>query len=100
MEDAHTLLLSLNKEPNSAFFAVFDGHLGDKVAKFAGAHLHKNIVNQPEFSKLNLPYYNVMQFILTSLRLYVKLVLPFKSQELAAVLHGIMHISYRLIFLI
>jgi len=28
MEDAHTQLLSLNNDKNSAFFAVYDGHGG------------------------------------------------------------------------
>ncbi len=29
MEDAHTQLLSLNNDKNSAFFAVYDGHGGN-----------------------------------------------------------------------
>jgi serine/threonine protein phosphatase PrpC len=28
MEDAHTQILSLNNDKNSAFFAVYDGHGG------------------------------------------------------------------------
>ena len=31
MEDAHTHLLSLPDDPQSAFFAVYDGHGGPKV---------------------------------------------------------------------
>lgn len=49
MEDAHTQLLSLNNDQNSAFFAVYDGHGGAKVAEYAGIHLHEKILNQPSF---------------------------------------------------
>lgn len=31
MEDAHTQILSLNNDKNSAFFAVYDGHGGNDV---------------------------------------------------------------------
>jgi protein phosphatase 2C family protein 2/3 len=51
MEDAHTQLLSLNNDRNSAFFAVYDGHGGAKVAEYAGKHLHGKIINQPAYSK-------------------------------------------------
>lgn len=50
MEDAHTQLLSLNNERNSAFFAVYDGHGGARVAEYAGIHLHEKIINQPAYS--------------------------------------------------
>lgn len=50
MEDAHTQLLSLNDDKNSAFFAVYDGHGGPKVAEYAGIHLHDRIVNHPSYS--------------------------------------------------
>lgn len=49
MEDAHTQLLSLNDDKNSAFFAVYDGHGGPKVAEYAGMHLHEKIINQPSY---------------------------------------------------
>ncbi|CAF1067072.1 unnamed protein product, partial [Brachionus calyciflorus] len=45
MEDAHTQLLSLDDDKNSAFFAVFDGHGGSGVAQYAGKHLHNIILN-------------------------------------------------------
>jgi protein phosphatase PTC2/3 len=49
MEDAHTHILSLNNDKNSAFFAVYDGHGGSKVSEYAGVHLHERILNQPCF---------------------------------------------------
>lgn len=68
MEDAHTTLLHLSdsmgkpSDPNYgkkgqtgekriSFFAVFDGHGGDEVAKYAGEHLHHIVASQEEFSK-------------------------------------------------
>jgi protein phosphatase 2C family protein 2/3 len=52
MEDAHTHILSLAPEdPNAAFFAVYDGHGGAKVAQYAGNHLHRAILSQEEYSK-------------------------------------------------
>ncbi|KAF0294962.1 putative protein phosphatase 2C T23F11.1 [Amphibalanus amphitrite] len=50
MEDAHTHILSLPGDPAAAFFAVFDGHGGDKVAEFASRHLHTVLVGRPEYS--------------------------------------------------
>lgn len=55
MEDAHTQILSLNNDKNSAFFAVYDGHGGSKVAEYAGNHLHERIVNQPSYKDGNVP---------------------------------------------
>ncbi|XP_022236771.1 probable protein phosphatase 2C T23F11.1 [Limulus polyphemus] len=51
MEDAHTHLLSLLEDKDAAFFAVYDGHGGAKVAQYAGSHLHKKIVGQPSYKK-------------------------------------------------
>ena len=45
MEDAHTILLSMPDDPNAAFFAVFDGHGGAKVANYASENLHKGLCN-------------------------------------------------------
>jgi protein phosphatase 2C family protein 2/3 len=55
MEDAHTAVLDLiGKDANAgadrlAFFGVFDGHGGDKVALFAGENIHKIIAKQDTF---------------------------------------------------
>jgi protein phosphatase 2C family protein 2/3 len=53
MEDAHTQILSLNDDKNAAFFAVYDGHGGSKVAEYAGSHLHDQITKQQTFSNSN-----------------------------------------------
>ena len=50
MEDAHTQLLSLDNDKNAAFFAVYDGHGGSRVAEYAGMHLHDRIVQHPAYS--------------------------------------------------
>jgi protein phosphatase 2C family protein 2/3 len=51
MEDAHTQLLSLENDKKAAFFAVYDGHGGAKVAEYAGNHLHNKITSQASYSK-------------------------------------------------
>lgn len=51
MEDAHTHILSLHDDKNAAFFAVYDGHGGAKVAEYAGHHLHERIFSQQAYSK-------------------------------------------------
>jgi protein phosphatase 2C family protein 2/3 len=50
MEDAHTQILSLDNDKNAAFFAVYDGHGGPRVAEYAGANLHNKIVQHPLYS--------------------------------------------------
>lgn len=59
MEDAHATILDLQaaQEPGKstdadkrlAFFGVYDGHGGDKVAIYTGEHLHKIIAKQESF---------------------------------------------------
>ncbi|UKZ48652.1 Protein phosphatase 2C 2 [Trichoderma virens] len=57
MEDAHTAELNLTPPDNDtkthpdrlSFFGVFDGHGGDKVALFAGEHIHKIVFKQDSF---------------------------------------------------
>ncbi|XP_070554054.1 probable protein phosphatase 2C T23F11.1 isoform X2 [Ptychodera flava] len=51
MEDAHTHILSLQDDKSAAFFAVYDGHGGAKVAQYAGKNLHNRITQQPAYSR-------------------------------------------------
>ena len=50
MEDAHTHLLSLPDDHDAAFFAVYDGHGGAKVAKYASCHVHRYSRDRFSFS--------------------------------------------------
>lgn len=62
MEDAHSAVLDLRAkytnnsdeptEPDKrmAFFGVYDGHGGDKVALFAGENIHKIVAKQDSFA--------------------------------------------------
>jgi protein phosphatase PTC2/3 len=50
MEDAHTCFLHLPGDRIAAYFAVFDGHGGTKVAQYAGNNLHKKLIAQPEYA--------------------------------------------------
>lgn len=63
MEDAHATILDLqakytgitdkptDPEHRLAFFGVYDGHGGDKVALFTGENLHKIVSRQDAFAK-------------------------------------------------
>lgn len=63
MEDAHAAVLDLQTEQEGkqqqaappdkrmAFFGVYDGHGGEKVAQFAGENIHKIVAKQEPFSK-------------------------------------------------
>lgn len=51
MEDAHTHLLACPDDEKAAFFAVYDGHGGARVAQFAGMHLHKRVIGHELFAK-------------------------------------------------
>ncbi|KAF6839600.1 protein phosphatase [Colletotrichum plurivorum] len=62
MEDAHTTVLDLltmgsdeakKHDSKLSFFGVFDGHGGDKVALFAGEHIHEIIKKQETFKQGN-----------------------------------------------
>ncbi|CAD5221052.1 unnamed protein product [Bursaphelenchus xylophilus] len=55
MEDSHTQLLSCPDDEKTAFFAVYDGHGGARVAQFAGMHLHKRVVGNEQFAKGDIP---------------------------------------------
>jgi len=43
MEDAHTIILSMEKHPLSGFFGIFDGHSGSACSKFVSDVLPKNL---------------------------------------------------------
>lgn len=58
MEDAHTTLPSL-LDGNTSFFAVYDGHGGSTVAKFAKETVHNRIINSENFEKGD--YYNAIK---------------------------------------
>lgn len=49
MEDSHTHILSLPDDPGTSFFAVYDGHGGASIGKYASKHLHKFLTNRPEY---------------------------------------------------
>lgn len=63
MEDAHAAILDLQSETPGqqsnpqppekriAYFGVYDGHGGEKVAQFAGENIHKIVAKQEGFSK-------------------------------------------------
>lgn len=63
MEDAHAAVLDLQNETEGqqhqpvgadkrlAFFGVYDGHGGEKVAHFAGESIHKIVAKQEAFAK-------------------------------------------------
>lgn len=63
MEDAHAAVLDLQPEGNGkqqtpappekrmAYFGVYDGHGGEKVAQFAGENIHKIVAKQEGYSK-------------------------------------------------
>ncbi|KAG0063606.1 Protein phosphatase 2C 2 [Linnemannia elongata] len=51
MDDAHTTLLEVEEAPGTAFFAVYDGHGGDTVAKYCGDHLHRHIFADRAFGE-------------------------------------------------
>jgi len=51
MEDTHAAVLPLDEgvENSNAFFAVYDGHGGDSVAKFASVNVHKRLVAEDAY---------------------------------------------------
>lgn len=51
MEDAHTTLLKLDPSSGNSFFAVFDGHGGSSVAKYAGQHVAERLASEPAYEE-------------------------------------------------
>ncbi|KAG0693181.1 PP2C-domain-containing protein [Suillus ampliporus] len=51
MEDAHVTILTLeeNTTDKNTFFAVYDGHGGSTVARFAGRNVHKRLVSEESY---------------------------------------------------
>ncbi|KAF7978516.1 hypothetical protein HWV62_45685 [Athelia sp. TMB] len=51
MEDAHAAVLKLDAgvDNSNTFFAVYDGHGGGTVAKFAGQNVHKRLVSEEAY---------------------------------------------------
>ena len=51
MEDAHAAVLNLDEDASqtNTFFAVYDGHGGSTVAKFAGKNVHKRLVTDEAY---------------------------------------------------
>ena len=63
MEDAHACILDLQAsvegkaseaDKRLAFFGVYDGHGGDKVAIYTGEHLHEIVAKQEAFKEGDL----------------------------------------------
>jgi len=50
MEDAHSIILSMERHPSSAFFGIFDGHSGSACSKYVAEHLPRNIDNLTGFA--------------------------------------------------
>lgn len=51
MEDAHAAELSLSSDPKVSFFAVYDGHGGERTAQFAGEKVHSLVRASPAFER-------------------------------------------------
>lgn len=53
MEDAHTAVLNLEEsnDKKNSFFAVYDGHGGGTVARFAGRNLHRRLLSEEAYRK-------------------------------------------------
>ncbi|KAG8724737.1 Protein phosphatase 2C 2, partial [Ceratobasidium sp. 428] len=51
MEDAHATVLKLDEQTDNAFFAVFDGHGGSTVAKYAGKHVYERLKSEADYQK-------------------------------------------------
>ncbi|KAH8998591.1 PP2C-domain-containing protein [Lactarius akahatsu] len=57
MEDAHAVSLELDEphsdEISNTFFAVYDGHGGGSVARFAGQNVHRRLVKEDAYQRQN-----------------------------------------------
>ena len=48
---------------DAAFFAVYDGHGGSKIASHVSKHLHKTLVRRPEYKQGNYEEAFVKSFL-------------------------------------
>ncbi|KDR82785.1 hypothetical protein GALMADRAFT_34079, partial [Galerina marginata CBS 339.88] len=55
MEDAHAAILDLDGkgDQSNTFFAVYDGHGGSTVARFAGQNVHKRLTSEESYREKN-----------------------------------------------
>eukprot|EP00918_Siedleckia_nematoides_P029409 GHVU01063409.1.p1 GENE.GHVU01063409.1~~GHVU01063409.1.p1 ORF type:complete len:510 (-),score=57.80 GHVU01063409.1:287-1816(-) len=55
MEDSHAAVLDLDgsEEGSNAFFAVYDGHGGSTVARYAGQNVHKRLITEESYKEQN-----------------------------------------------
>jgi len=51
MEDGHSVQLSLENHPNTAYFGLFDGHNGAKASEWCQDHFHKYIDKIDEYTE-------------------------------------------------
>eukprot|EP00096_Caligus_rogercresseyi_P003254 TRINITY_DN159_c0_g1_i1.p1 TRINITY_DN159_c0_g1~~TRINITY_DN159_c0_g1_i1.p1 ORF type:complete len:430 (+),score=130.21 TRINITY_DN159_c0_g1_i1:334-1623(+) len=54
MEDSHTHILELKDDPDAAYFGVYDGHGGAKIADHISKNLHKYVSRHYEYISGNI----------------------------------------------
>lgn len=57
MEDAHVVEISMSSEPpflNWSFYAVFDGHAGNKAAQHSAENLLKTLLATSQFAQVSV----------------------------------------------
>ncbi len=58
MEDASCIRLPLHDDPDSAYFAVFDGHGSQRFADYCGEEMHKQLLADSSYGNVS-PYHVV-----------------------------------------
>ena len=53
MEDAHTIVLSMEKHQDAAFFGVYDGHCGSACSFYCAENVYQYADEVPDFSDLD-----------------------------------------------
>jgi len=70
MEDAHTTIANLPHAPSpSSYFAVYDGHGGRIVSRYASRHVHIELLKSPAFASGNIKEALSQSFIATDARM-------------------------------